>query len=300
MTEKQITQSIKIFLTAISAYMTSGIVVQLIGANIPATVPVISQEKKEVKETSQVTKKEDYNVVWEKNIFGSGERAGKEEPIDKEMLKIEVVEDVEEKPDLPLSSLNYDLLGTVTGPKGSAFAVIGNKSGGKQKLYRVGHQLGTALITAIKRNVIILDNNGRKEMLEIKFDNKVMANRISKMPASSPGKGIKKVSANKFILDRKEVERLSSDVSQFMTQVRIVPSFVKGKADGYKMLNIKKGSLVEGVGFKNGDVIKEINGKSINKPEDAFRAYEELMKGGGFSIDIQRKGKRETIYYEVR
>ncbi len=169
-----------------------------------------------------------------------------------------------------------------------------------QMLYKMGDMVGPAEIVRIERNRVILDNAGRQEMLEVSFDVVSLASAGKRGGRSSAAKGIKKVSANRFILDRKEVDRLSGDMSQFMTQVRVVPNIVRGKASGYKLMNIKKGSLVEAVGLENGDIIKEINGKPIDKPEAAFGAYQQLKDDGRFVIEIERKGKRETLSYDIR
>jgi general secretion pathway protein C len=300
MNEKQVALSIKTFLLIISAYITSGIVVQFVRGGIPATVPVMKAEKRAATGMSQVRNLEHYALVWKENVFGSGGESVSREPAFSEIQKVEVMEETDKDKDLPLSSLNYKLMGTVAGPPSMSFAIIKAPGGKGQKLYRVGQEIEDAEIKAIRRNILILDNNGREEKLEIKFDEKVMSSRLSSSSVLPSGRGVTKVAANKFILDRKEVERLSGDVTQFMTQVRIVPNLVKGKASGYKMLNIKNGSLVASVGFRNGDILKEINGKSINRPEEAFQAYQQLKSGGGFTIEVERKGKRETIYYEVR
>ncbi len=300
MNEKQVALSIKVFLLIISAYISSGIVVQLIRGGIPATVPVMKHEKKKAAGMSQVLNLEHYALVWKENVFGSGGESVSREPAFSEIQKVEVREETDKDKDLPLSSLNYKLMGTVAGPPSASFAIIEIPGGKGQKLYRVGQEIEDAEIKAIRRNILILDNNGREEKLEIKFDEKVISSRLSSPSALSSGRGVTKVAANKFILDRKEVERLSGDVTQFMTQVRIVPNLVRGKASGYKMLNIKADSLVASVGFKNGDILKEINGKSINRPEEAFQAYQQLKSGGAFTIEVERKGKREIIYYEVR
>lgn len=300
MNEKQVALSIKIFLLVMATYMTSGMAVQLIRGSIPASAPTVEREKRVAGREGSVRNLEHYAIIWMENIFNSGSGDIKKEPAYTESQKVEVQLESDTASDLPLSSLNYRLMGTIAGPPSSSFAIIEIPGGKGQKLYRVGEEIGEARIRSIKRNIVILDNRGREEKLEIKFDEKVITSRLSSPSGDFSGRGVTKVGANKFILDRTEVERLSGDVTQFMTQVRIVPNLVSGKASGYKMMAIKKGSLVESVGFKNGDILKEINGKAINRPEEAFHAYEQLKKGGGFTIDVERDGKRQTIYYEVR
>lgn len=297
MDERQTALSIRIVTLIAAAYLSSTIIVDLAGSHIPVITNMATPEDGHVSSAGKIAEIDYYTSVWERNIFNPGGVVGAERPALKELeLETEAVEEV----NIPLSALNYILVGTVSGQASHAFAIIKIPAEKEQMLYRAGDMVGPAEIVRIERNRVILDNAGRQEMLEVSFDAASLASTGKKGRASSAPKGIKKVSANKYILDRKEVDRLSGDMSQFMTQVRIVPNIVRGKASGYKLMNVKKGSLVEGVGLQNGDIIKEINGKSIDKPEAAFGAYRQLKDEGRFVIEIERKGKREILSYDIR
>ena len=299
MDEKQTALSIKIVSLIAAAYLSSGIIVDLASLHIPVFTNLATSKAERVSSAGKLAGIDYYASVWEKNIFNPGGVVSAERPALKELeLETEAVE--EEKVNIPLSALNYILVGTVSGQVSHAFAIIKIPAEKEQMLYRVGDMVGPAEIVRIERNRVILDNAGRQEMLEVTFDASPIVSAGKKWRGASAPKGIKKVSANKYILDRKEVDRLSGDMSQFMTQVRIVPNIVRGKASGYKLMNIKKGSLVEGVGLKNGDIVKEINGKPLDKPETAFGAYQQLKGDGKFVIEIERKGKRETLSYDIR
>ena len=298
MDKKQTTLSIKIITLVIAAYLSSGIIVDFAGSHIPVSTSAVTPKPESVSSAGKLAGIDYYASVWEKNIFNPGGVVSAERPALKE-LELET-EAVEEELNIPLSALNYILVGTVSGQESYAFAIIKIPTEKEQMLYRVGDVVGPAEIVRIERNRVILDNAGRQEMLEVAFDEATHVSAGTKSGNSSAPKGIKKVSANKYILDRKEVDRLSGDMSQFMTQVRIVPNIVRGKASGYKLMNVKKGSLVEAVGLQNGDIVKEINGKPLDKPEAAFGAYQQLKDDGKFVIEIERKGKRETLSYDIR
>lgn len=287
--------AVKIVFLVAAAWLTSGIAVKLIGGTIPAVPPPLLVSESAATSTPaggenrQLTY---YNPIWEKNVFNPEGTAVAPDPIEEETPR----EEVKPVENIPLSSLNYKLIGTVTGIPAYSFAIIKAPDAKEQSLYRIGEMIGPAKIVRIERNRIIVDHTGREEMLEVEFDEtSALKGRVTSSPT-----GIKKVSANRFVLDKKEVDRLSGNVSQFMTQVRVVPNLVRGKGSGYRLLNIKEGSLVESIGLQNGDIVKEINGRPIDKPEEAFIAYQQLKDGGSFSIEIERRGKRETIHYEIR
>ena len=299
MDEKQTALSVRIVTLIAAAYLTSGIIVDLAGSHIPVLTNLAQPEPGRAPSAGTLAGIDYYSSVWEKNIFNPVGVLATERPALKELkVETEVVE--EEEINIPLSALNYTLVGTVSGQASHAFAIIKIPAEKEQMLYRVGDMVGPAEIVRIDRNRVILDNAGRQELLEVTFDASSIVSAGKKWRDGSAPKGIKKVSANKYILDRKEVDRLSGDMSQFMTQVRVVPNIVRGKASGYKLMNIKKGSLVEAVGLQNGDIVKEINGKPIDKPEAAFGAYQQLKDDGRFVIEIERKGRRETLSYDIR
>ena len=297
MDEKQTALSIKIITLIVAAYLSSGIVVDLAGSHIPVFTNTATSKVERVSSAGKLAGIDYYSSVWEKNIFNPGGDVSAERPVIKELtVETEAVEEI----NIPLSALNYTLVGTVSGQASHAFAIIKIPAEKQQMLYRTGDMVGPAEIVRIDRNRVILNNAGRQEMLEVSFDAVPLASAGKRGGGNSSAKGIRKVSANRYILDRKEVDRLSGDMSQFMTQVRVVPNIVRGKASGYKLMNVKRGSLVEAVGLQNGDIIKEINGRSIDKPEAAFGAYQQLKDEGKFVIEIERKGKRETLSYDIR
>ena len=297
MDEKQTALSIKIITLIAAAYLSSGIIVDLAGSHIPVFTNVAKPELERVSSAGKLAGIDYYSSVWEKNMFNPGGDASAERPALKELtVETEAVEEI----NIPLSALSYILIGTVSGQASHAFAIIKIPAEKQQMLYRTGDMVGPAEIVRIERNRVILNNAGRQEMLEVAFDAPSLASAGKRGSGAYVPKGIKKVSANRYILDRKEVDRLSGDMSQFMTQVRVVPNIVRGKASGYKLMNVKRGSLVESVGLQNGDIVKEINGKPIDKPEAAFGAYQQLKDDGRFVIEIERKGKRETLSYDIR
>ncbi|MDT8316694.1 MAG: type II secretion system protein GspC [bacterium] len=297
MDERQTALAIRIVTLIAAAYLSSGIIVDLVSSHIPVFIDSAASRAERVSSVGKMAGIDYYASVWEKNVFNPGGVTGVAKPALKEMdLETETVEEI----NIPLSALNYILIGTVSGQASHAFAIIKIPAEEEQMLYRTGDMVGPAEIVRIERNRVILNNSGRQEMLEVAFDTASLEVTGKKRRGDSASKGIRKVSANRFILDRKEVDRLSGDMSQFMTQVRIVPNIVRGKASGYKLMNVKKGSLVEGVGLQDGDIVKEINGKPIDKPEAAFGAYRQLKDEGRFVIEIERKGKRETLSYDIR
>ncbi len=94
----------------------------------------------------------DYRIIIERNIFqavvGAGP-GGDEEYLEPTALKL-------------------SLLGTVSGTKRDARAIIVDEQKKKQDLYQIGDSVQGALIQSIERGKVILQVNGRREVLLLK------------------------------------------------------------------------------------------------------------------------------------
>ena len=102
--------------------------------------------------------KYDYQVILNRNIFKAALDVG-EKPASDRPSKLE---------DLQETGMQLVLLGTVSGSKEDARAVIRDEKSKREDLYRVGGQIQGATITRIGRGKVALQVNGREEVLNIK------------------------------------------------------------------------------------------------------------------------------------
>lgn len=70
--------------------------------------------------------------------------------------------------DLAETRMQLELLGTVTGSREDARAIIRDKASKLEEIYRVGSELNGASIVRINRGKVVLRVNGREEVLNIK------------------------------------------------------------------------------------------------------------------------------------
>jgi len=102
------------------------------------------------------------------------------------------------------------------------------------------------------------------------------------------------------VVSRAYVEKLLSDMNQLATTVRVVPSLVDGKPDGFKLYAMRPNSVWRKLGFDNGDTVQTINGRDISSPENALLAYMQLRDATEFAVRIVRHGEPLTLTYEIR
>jgi general secretion pathway protein C len=207
--------------------------------------------------------------------------------------------------DLPVvGNINYKLVGTVVSQiEKYSLAVLVDNSTSTTGVYSVGDQLQDAVITSIERKRMYYKMGNRIEYLDLEEDGKDRSAKFQPAPAAPPppsGEGIRKIDEGKYIVSQSELEKTLTNLNDVAMQARIVPNFEGGKANGFKIFNIKSGSIYERIGLKNGDVIQKINGFEINSPDKAFEVYQKLKDAKAISVEINRNGSNMTLDYTIR
>jgi general secretion pathway protein C len=221
-----------------------------------------------------------YSAVTERNLFqtktGSG---GRPEKLDIETLKP--------------TDLKLDLLGTITGDKKEAYAVIEDTATKEQNLFRIGDTIQNATIKMILREKVVLNVNGKDEILKIEKDREG-----SKNSDSQAAKLITESSQN-ITVRRSQMESAVKDVNNLMKQIRIRPNFRNGKPDGLRLTGIRPDSIFSNMGLKSGDILTGVNGKDIESVDDIFKFYQNLQSSSSVQLQIKRRGMLKTIDYHI-
>ncbi len=69
---------------------------------------------------------------------------------------------------------------------------------------------------------------------------------------------------------------------------------------GVKILEVQKGSDADKAGIREGDILKEANGKQINSTEDMATQIRSAPSGGVLKLKIERNGHSQSIDVQVR
>jgi type II secretion system protein C len=224
----------------------------------------------------------DYAAIFERNLFGS-------EPISDAAMAAPGAKD------------ELVLRGTAEfGGKG--YAVLEDPDSGKQGIFEVGEQVfdGPKLVAVEPRSATILRGN-RRVVLEItETERSPSAGQTGEGAASGAGGGIRQVGDNRFVVDRGEVDHSIENLSTVVTQMRAVPYLKDGKSVGFRVFNIRAGSLFERMGLKNGDIIQSVNGSELNDPSRALALLDEVQTADEIRIDLLRDDHPNTLTYAIR
>lgn len=233
-------------------------------------------------------------------------------------------------PPEPPRPVNLDvvLAGTISGDPETAAAIIGERGGKNQKMYRQGDDIQGATVESIQRERVVLNLGNGTQVLELggknagpgagQFRPGGMANMGSagamggaesmgmrqpvapRLPEAQPSTLPPLGTTGLIQLNRGEVARTLSDLSQVMTQARVRMHYDKGKADGLMLSSIQPGSMMQKMGLQNGDILQRIDGEPISTTDELKQLYEDLKAGNGVSLDIYRQGRRLSNVYEFR
>jgi general secretion pathway protein C len=294
---------VNLILLALAAYSASAIVGTVLAARL-TEAPSVEISPPPPPIPQQASRPSSYYaVIYKRDIFNSAKPVVDQAP---------VAEPVK------LTDLRLKLWGVaVRGPKNS-YAIIEEEKKREQGVYRVGDEVpGGAKVKSVAWDQVILDVAGKDEILEIEagltggiraapspFSAAVSSGsaspRGSVASAAATGQGVQVVSDTEYIIDREEVDNALENMSQLFTQIRAVPHFEGGESTGFRLFAIRRGSIFDKIGLKNGDIIRSVNGQAMNDPTRALGLLEELRDSNDLTVQVTRNRKDETLNYSVR
>jgi general secretion pathway protein C len=214
----------------------------------------------------------------------------------------------------------FTLVGTIDSSSPSARRAILWADGMKlPKAFRENEEVEPgAILSSIERDKVWLTRGAERVMLEIlPVGSKARASLAppvagprSAAPGapqaagtSTPPAGdirVERLADNRFSIDEAGVTSLTTNINQYMTQVRLIPFFEGNKSAGYRIAAIRPGTTFEQLGFQGGDVLQQVNGLDVSSPEKLYTIFQNLKDEKKVSVNILRQGQKNTLTYEIR
>ncbi len=176
----------------------------------------------------------------------------------------------------------------------SALIATGSARDAKAQGYSIGDTVGAeGRITLIEQKKVCLDAGGC-----------ICIGGDTARPVAAAGdKGEEGISQDggKTVVDQSVIDDAMNNFETLATQVRVVPhKGADGAIDGYRLSAIRKGSLFEKLGIKNGDIVHGVNGQPLTSTEGALQVYQTLRSERSFTFDVTRRNQRQSLDFEVR
>jgi general secretion pathway protein C len=113
-------------------------------------------------------------------------------------------------------------------------------------------------------------------------------------------RGIQRVSATEFKVDRGVVDKILENQAELMRQARIVPEQENGKMVGIRLFGVRPDTLLGVLGMENGDRLQTINGFDMTSPEKALEAYARLRTADTLTVQVNRRGTNTNLDYHIQ
>jgi general secretion pathway protein C len=280
---KQIFFIIHLLLLTLTAYqgvkiMYKGIESTALGeiTNISDNITIVSEQ---TVNKNKISHDNQNQAISRRNIFNVQIESGKA-PTTKTQIN--------QGKKLEKTELNIALWGTVIGgSQSSSYAVIEDKKKRTQSLFQVGDVIQQASIKEIMRSRIILSFNGKDQVLEV--DTSLQSSTMAANNSPEPNTDIR----------MQNQEGVSSSLIKQARQLKIRPYFKKGEPNGLLLYGIRPGSAPHGLGLKNGDVVREVNGSPTLTVKDAQEIYQGLEGPSDITFTILRRGREKQIVYSA-
>ena len=111
--------------------------------------------------------------------------------------------------------------------------------------------------------------------------------------------GMKNAPVTPFTISKTQMEMLKQ-TNELSKMLRIVPHrSSEGYIDGYRLSGIRRGSVPEQLGVKNGDILMAVNGKPMSSMSEAMERYQETQNASSFTFLIIRRGGYKILSYSL-
>lgn len=257
----------------------------------------------------------DYKAITERNLFRAKLQAEVPKPRSENEIEEETL----------VSILKPMMLkGVMTGQQKKDFYAVIDRGGQKGVwTYEVGEAIERGLtVTDIRKDAVIIEKGDFAVILRLfakTFEKVSSAHaattskemlkqedlRLAKKEQSPPrtgdyGKEIKN-EGKTTVISKSLAEKMKNDNTMILSSLAIKMSTdASGMSNGYKVVSVDRGSLAQKLGIMPDDLLQEVNGYNLKNAEDMKKAHETLKNASSFEVKVLRRGKVETLRYEIR
>jgi general secretion pathway protein C len=186
------------------------------------------------------------------------------------------------------SNLNMTLTGVAMRSTGGCALVI--VQGQPESAFCSGEEVSPGVrLDTVERDRIVIVRNGAREAVFMKELEGAAAG------VAVPPPIVQSVGADRQVVDRRQLQQQLGR-PEFLNQALIVPN----PDGGFLVRQVQAGSLYEKLGLRPGDVIRNVNGQPLTNMDDVMRLYQQFGTAQRVLVDVQRQGRNETLYYDMR
>lgn len=203
-----------------------------------------------------------------------------------------------------ITDLKVTLLATlVAEPEVYSSALILEEGEERAIGYSIHDKIHDAEIVAIEaKRVRLRRGDGREEVLTMDEDAPVPQPRAAaKTPSGDGDEDVRELADNHYEIDSETLDKYLSDLDSIARMGRaLLHRGPDGEFDGYRLSAIRRNTIADKLGIRNGDIVHEVNGKPLNSMASAMEAFNTMRNEKNFTFEVTRRGKKQTMTYDVK
>jgi len=189
-----------------------------------------------------------------------------------------------------VSNLAMTLTGVAMRASGGCALIV--VQGQPESAFCAGDEISPGVrLDSVQRDRIVIIRGGAREAVLMKDAEGTPG--VASAPV--PMQPIVQSSGDRQIVDRRQLQQQLGR-PEFLGQAVIVPN----PGGGFLVREMQPGSLYEKLGLRPGDVIRTVNGQPVSSMDDVMRLYQQFGSAERVQVDVQRGGRSESLYYDMR
>jgi general secretion pathway protein C len=195
-----------------------------------------------------------------------------------------------------ISVSNLQLKGTLFTESLNPLAIIEHSNNGQIIMYELGDDVEGLKIVYIARGEIKLSLAGKEYTLS--FPGGGISQDSSSTDGDEKWYNIRR-QGDVIITDQATITGAILRARDIMKDLKARPYSEDGKREGIAINALNQTGILKDIGVQEGDIIKSVNGFTLNSPYQVFNAYRNLRNKQELKVDIIRQGRPLTLTYVV-
>jgi general secretion pathway protein C len=307
--------AVLLVLVGLVAFLNADGITQLVGASLAPDEKQLAAASPVARSNAPAASGAPFHTMSAEPILARNPFDSVTGPLNARSVELPNLDAPEQGPDLsdpmnapPCDGVKVLVIAASSDPEWS-FAALQNGADPKSVLRRRGGEVGTKTVKFVGWDRVWLTNGPQLCQASMFAPPAPSAAPAAAAPpaAGGPGaldpaiaRGIQKVSATEFNVDRGVVDKILENQADLMRQARIVPEQENGKMVGIRLFGVKPETLLGVLGMENGDRLQTINGFDMTSPEKALEAYARLRTADHLTVQVNRKGSNTNLDYNIK
>ncbi len=256
-----------------------------VGAFAPAIVSGDERTAKAQPAATRTPSSSDYTTILQGNLFCEPDNAN---GLSTDPDRSQVLDSMPSAEELGLR-----LVGAIAGGPAISRANIQNTRTNTTGVYRIGDTVAAAKVEAVQQDAVVLRHEGRQLILRLHTG--AAGNKQSSESTEQPTEQTTAPASTQAALPTVKADY----VAEVFRKATIEPYVKNNRTEGLRITGLDKIPMAEMFGFKNGDIIRNVNGQQMTSKQKAFQVLMKARTQSKVDIQLLRNGKSKDLSFDL-